>query len=473
MWEVDKSEITFASKWSLLVNFCFMSLCFSINHGCVTALIAAASTLESKTFAGVINGTLYSTYTISSLLFANVTLAKFGSKWTIFIGLLFYCGYAGSFLVAHYTTGDARFAIAVIATAVSGVGGGLLWTAQASFFNSTAKQYCVLTGIPFERATSLMTALFVIFYLGCEVILKIALSLPHVLEHKTVLFVVFTALSAGGAAGMLLVRSVALPEDQVTRKPMCAKVVAATQIVAKEPKIGLLAPYNFTFSFGAAFINQYANSKILEPQEVGYFAALLVGSGFFFSTVFGFINERTSVPKAIPMLTGSLSFLFFALCFIVRTNDEIAANRPLIFFMYITFGLGRGVWESTMKAVFADYFGGGYDENEKNAAFSHIPIQNGIMGATGFFLMAFADNPRSFAPEFLATIAVVGIFSYVTAEGYYRWQLANGGLFATGSTTGGEERALLSDEDDVAPIITPTDDKRVQAEPATGTQSAA
>lgn len=58
-----------------------MSFCFSVNHGCVTALIAAASTVESKYFSGVINGTLYSTYTLSSLLFANATLAKFGSKW--------------------------------------------------------------------------------------------------------------------------------------------------------------------------------------------------------------------------------------------------------------------------------------------------------------------------------------------------------------------------------------------------------
>lgn len=272
-----------------------------------------------------------------------------------------------------------------------------------------------------------MTTLFVVFYLGAEMILKISLSLPGVIEKKTVLFTVFTCLSVGSAAGMLLVRSVAMPEDQVERKPIFSKVVAAAKIARTEPKVGLLAPYNFTFSFGAAFINQYANARILKPGEVGYFAAMLAGSGFVFSTLFGAINERTSIPKAVPMVIGSLAFLFFATCFIVANNDKISENRPLIFTMYVGFGLGRGVWESTMKAVFADYFGGdvGFDENQKNAAFSHIPIQNGVMGATGFFLMAFTDHPRAFAPEMLATIAVVGLFSYAAAEGYFRWQVAN------------------------------------------------
>jgi hypothetical protein len=314
---------------------------------------------------------------------------------------------------------------------------------QASFFNSTAKHYSRITGIARDKATALMTTLFVVFYLGCEVILKISLSLPGVLDKKTELFVIFTGLSVAGAVGMLFVRSVALPEDQVKRVPMFSKVVAAAEIARSEPKIALLAPYNFTFSFGAAFINQYANAKILEPKEVGYFAAMLVGSGFVFSALFGAINERTSIPKAVPMVIGSLAFLFFALCFIVSSDNKIKNDRALLFMMYITFGLGRGVWESTMKAVFADYFGGdsvGFDENRKNAAFSHIPIQNGVMGAAGFFLMAFTDKPRSFAPEVLATIAILGIFSYGAAEGYYRWEVAHR------QATTEEDKSLLQED---------------------------
>ena len=48
--------------------------------------------------------------------------------------------------------------------------------------------------------------------------------------------VVFTALSVAGAAGMLAVRSVSLPEDQVKRAPVLSKVVAAAQIARIEPK---------------------------------------------------------------------------------------------------------------------------------------------------------------------------------------------------------------------------------------------
>ena len=60
-----------------------MSIAFSVNHGCVTALIAVASTVESKLYSGLVNGTLYTTYTLSSLLLANATLSKLGSKWCV------------------------------------------------------------------------------------------------------------------------------------------------------------------------------------------------------------------------------------------------------------------------------------------------------------------------------------------------------------------------------------------------------
>ena len=40
------------SARSLLLNFCFMSLCFSVTHGCLTALISIASTVETGLHAG-------------------------------------------------------------------------------------------------------------------------------------------------------------------------------------------------------------------------------------------------------------------------------------------------------------------------------------------------------------------------------------------------------------------------------------
>ena len=119
----------------------------------------------------------------------------------------------------------------------------------------------------------------------------------------------------------------------------------------------ILPTHSCTFSFGAAFINAYANSHIVDKQAVGYFSAIVVGSGFFASTFFGAINNRTRTPKNVPMLIGSLAFGFFALSFVVASDDKIQYDKAWLFWMYIAFGIGRGVWESTMKAVFADFFG--------------------------------------------------------------------------------------------------------------------
>jgi hypothetical protein len=64
------------------------------------------------------------------------------------------------------------------------------------------------------------------------------------------------------------------------------------------------------------------------------------------------------------MLAGSVCFALVAAVFLVESDDRITTQRPLLFGLYVVIGVGRGVWESTMKAVFADFFG------SSNSAFS-------------------------------------------------------------------------------------------------------
>jgi hypothetical protein len=42
------------------------------------------------------------------MVFANVVLHKWGSKWTITLGLTVYCIYTASFLIVNYTTGPVE-----------------------------------------------------------------------------------------------------------------------------------------------------------------------------------------------------------------------------------------------------------------------------------------------------------------------------------------------------------------------------
>ena len=73
--------------------------------------------------------------------------------------------------------------------------------------------------------------------------------------------------------------------------------------------------------------------------------------------MFGALTERGGVPKVVPMLAGSACFALVAAVFLVESDERIITQRPLLFGLYVVIGVGRGVWESTMKAVFADFFG--------------------------------------------------------------------------------------------------------------------
>ena len=73
-----------------------------------------------------------------------------------------YCFYSGAFLVSHFLEKGStlQWVIVLLSTAVSGLGAGGLWTAQASFFSSTAKQHARLTGCSIEQANAFYSSVY-------------------------------------------------------------------------------------------------------------------------------------------------------------------------------------------------------------------------------------------------------------------------------------------------------------------------
>lgn len=85
---------------AVVYNFYFMCLCFSLNHGCVTAILALASASLGDKLGGFNSGTLYTMYTLSSLFIASLVVRKLGPKWSLVGGLALYVPYVASFLIA-------------------------------------------------------------------------------------------------------------------------------------------------------------------------------------------------------------------------------------------------------------------------------------------------------------------------------------------------------------------------------------
>ena len=119
------------------------------------------------------------------------------------------------------------------------------------------------------------------------------------------------------------------------------------------------------------------------------------------------------------MLMGSACFIGFSLFFILNPGQEgnahMSGKWEYLLPLYIIFGCGRGVWESTMKAVFADFFGG--DPATSAAAFANIPLQNGFSGAIGFIIFPQIESPRTLGMWLVASIGVCGVVTYWVANG--------------------------------------------------------
>ena len=97
------------SARALMTSFVAMACCFSVNHGCVTAVLGLASSdlgevciFGSSAAVGDISlGILYLMYTLTALLGSTALVGKFGHKGVLFGGTLLYCAYVLIFLLVQ------------------------------------------------------------------------------------------------------------------------------------------------------------------------------------------------------------------------------------------------------------------------------------------------------------------------------------------------------------------------------------
>ena len=68
------------SKGSVVRNFLLMSLCFSLNHGTVTALISLAGSELGASLGNTSLGVLYFVYTFTAAFASHSVVALFGAK---------------------------------------------------------------------------------------------------------------------------------------------------------------------------------------------------------------------------------------------------------------------------------------------------------------------------------------------------------------------------------------------------------
>eukprot|EP00471_Norrisiella_sphaerica_P006643 CAMPEP_0184490862 /NCGR_PEP_ID=MMETSP0113_2-20130426/19111_1 /TAXON_ID=91329 /ORGANISM="Norrisiella sphaerica, Strain BC52" /LENGTH=425 /DNA_ID=CAMNT_0026874981 /DNA_START=98 /DNA_END=1375 /DNA_ORIENTATION=+ len=367
-----------------------MALCFSINHGCVTAVLGLASANLGDELGGVQSGTLYILYTLSALLIATSLVHSLGAKWSLACGLGMYCFYVGSFLIAAKVEA-VKWPAAIIGSAIGGTAAGWLWTAQGVYFARVAERYAVDSGIEKEKCTSWLASVFASIYVGFEVILKLASSFLYDFGSDVFVYTFFTVVAVACAVLMVFVPKEPPPMSQAENQPMSTgeRLAQAGKLLATDARMRWIAGFEIMFGFSTSFLNFYINGTIVKAalgkKDIGYMSAVVPAVATLMAIPYSWLTN--SIGKAPVMLGGCLSYLTIAIVVAAVQDGTLESLKWGLVFLYILAGNGRSVFEGTNKAMVADFF-----PEEKPAAFANIIITSGGASAIAFYVFPEMDK---------------------------------------------------------------------------------
>ena len=440
--EHDNRDEIFSPQGALLPNpddvyrnFIRMAIFFSIHHGCVVSCLSLATARLGADVGATQSSLLYLSYTGSALVGATYITKRWGAHRALITGLFLYCFYVGAFgLAAHGNDNKTLVAwMAYIGAIMGGLGAGLVWTAQGSFFAQAAQTHARTAAVTEEgfsqqqeqdsitrttdsddrtsQSTAQMAGVFAFFYLGLELLLR---SLSSLASWKTVfnLYGVLTVVST--LCMVLLVKPPNLSTQYVAQERPSAsllwyQITAAIQLWKPStdghwPVMPLMLGLNAVFGLESAFLNAYINGQVVAPESVGLWTAWASGVAALWSLVFGKLTSNHgannhsiwSNRKGWVLSAGAVCFASVLLPFAVAPNVTKWSTRSslswwVFFLIYSLHGTGRATFEGTLKATFADFF-----VHEKEGAFANIILQNGLASSFGFFLTSrLACDPQS------------------------------------------------------------------------------
>lgn len=421
------------SSMYLLWNFYGMAFMFSITHGCVVSCLSYATAELGAEKGAWGNGTLYAVYALAALLLSKPCVAMLGGKWGLFAGLAGYCLYIGGFLFAVIFKGVdwVAWSVYMLTCIIGGISGGLLWTAQGRYFASNAKsfsealEYEVANGVAppgtqdeaeLSKVNARFASIFAFIYLGCEALTKVAATIIFLFCGEYAGYIVFTVYSVAAVAGTAFFMGCSDLGDRgtgdVTFEATFRGVGDATKLLMSDRRLALLMPYQWSFGVAASFIGYYvfgfivSNSDSLGNTWVGLLSAIITITGSAMAIPYSYIAN--AFGKEVVMVWGGLCFSlvgFFLYC----EPDSALGTWAWIIPFFIVMGMGRGAWESTNKAVVADF----YSDTPQNtaSAFACVSFNNGMSGAIAYYV--FAVTSRTVTCSLVFAFGILGVVCYL------------------------------------------------------------
>jgi len=394
------------------LNWHRVSFIVALNLGAGMSPRCFATSLLDEDVGYYGSALLYVSTCLVSLFVSCPVVMTLGQRRGLSVGMFLYSVYDGLFALATALPRGSvgQWVVFLPASCLGGLAASLIWTAQGGYFGRSVAALAEATEMVRQNASAEQGSIFAVYFLifeGCfKLMSAYALSkhLPPVLIFAACLLIgvatslgAFTFADLGGnsAAG-------------VSRPSTREKLLNAVRLWS-DPVLWCLAPTNLTFGFTAAFLHGYVNANFTKPQlgseYAGYFAAAVAFLAAVLSQGMGFAS--VCAGKGCFVLLGSACFL--AIAGILLMADLSNWGLWLVV-PYALQGVGRAVYESTNRGVWADLFPGAKSEG----AFANLMVQTTLSVALTFLFSA--KLPRSVLAAMIFSLAGAALPGYLLAH---------------------------------------------------------
>lgn len=157
----------------------------------------------------------------------------------------------------------------------------------------------------------------------------------------------------------------------------------------------LIIPYQICFGFSAGFVGFYINKNVVAYYIGDGYIGLLTASSTLCAALLSFpfasLSRRNSGRgKWYVMVIGALCFCSSGLAPLVLTDSKLS-TWPCIVVYFLLHGAARCCWESTNKAVIAEYFP---LKDPRETAFAAVYFTSGLSGAIAYYFYKYMTRDQ-------------------------------------------------------------------------------
>jgi hypothetical protein len=215
-----------------------------------------------------------------------------------------------------------------------------------------------------------------------------SMIIEHQSKAPSIIFTIYTIIAFVASFGMTRIQDLnehgswAFDLDVVR-----VNVVATGNLLFTDVRLSLMIPFQIAFGLASSFVPFYVFGTVIDDSDdlggtyIGVLGSVVVLTGAVTAIPAAWAAEKYG--KQVVMTCGGLGLVCAGLSFLFLDNDQIG-TWPVIIPYLIIYGIGRGTWENTNKAVIADFFSSNPSTN--TAAFAGISFTSGLAGAVGYFL---------------------------------------------------------------------------------------